>query len=101
MLYDLYFHDDFDGHAASAVVLAFLRSRGDDAGHFVPVKYDIIPEWLDEDFFNKHKLFKGKRNLAVVVDFPYHPKAAFWFDHHLLPFRKKVWGDKFKPDQSH
>lgn len=96
MKYDIYFHNDFDGHASAAVVLAFLRDRGDDIEHFVPVKYDIIPQWIDENFFAKHKLFKGKRNPAIIVDFPYHPKAALWFDHHIKPFRKKGWEEKFK-----
>jgi hypothetical protein len=97
MNYDVYFHNDFDGRAAAAVVLAFLRSRGDDIEHFVPVKYDIIPQWLDEQFLAKNKLFKGKHNPAIVVDFPYHPQAEFWFDHHVRPFRKSVWEKKFKP----
>jgi hypothetical protein len=97
MNYDVYFHNDFDGRAAAAVVLAFLRSRGDNIEHFVPVKYDIIPEWLDEHFFAKNKLFHGKHNPAIVVDFPYHPQAVFWFDHHIRPFRKPGWEKKFKP----
>jgi oligoribonuclease NrnB/cAMP/cGMP phosphodiesterase (DHH superfamily) len=99
MKYDIYFHNDFDGRAAAAIVLAFLRSRGDDIGHFTPVKYDVIPQWLDERFFEKHKLFKGRRNPAIIVDFPYHPAAAFWFDHHIRPFRKNGWEGKFTPDK--
>lgn len=99
MNYDVYFHNDFDGRAAAAVVLAFLQSRGDDIEHYVPLKYDIIPQWLDENFFEKHKLFKGKRNPAIVVDFPFHPGAKFWFDHHMAPFRKKGWDKKFKQNE--
>src|SRR6185369_9979826 len=34
-----------------------------------------------------------------VVDFPFHPKAAWWFDHHGGPFRKKGWKEKFKPSK--
>lgn len=101
MKYDIYFHNDFDGRASAAVMLAFLRSRGDDIEHYVRVKYDIIPQWRDEDFFKKHKLFKGKRNPAIIVDFPYHPKAAFWFDHHLEPFRREGWERRFKEDRCH
>lgn len=100
MLYDIYFHNDFDGRAAAAVMLAFLRSRGDDIEHYVPVKYDIIPKWRDEKFMEKNKLFRGKHNPAIVVDFPFHPQAAFWFDHHLTPFRKPGWEKKFKPDRA-
>jgi oligoribonuclease NrnB/cAMP/cGMP phosphodiesterase (DHH superfamily) len=97
MIYDLYFHNDFDGCAAAAVMLSFLRSRGDDVRHYVPLKYDIMPQWTDERFFEKHRLFCGKRHPAIVLDFPYHPQAAFWFDHHLKPFRKDGWEKRFKP----
>ena len=99
MLYDVYFHDDFDGRASAAVMLAFLWSRGDDIEHYIPVKYDVIPKWRDERFLEKNKLFKGKHNPAIIVDFPFHPQAAFWFDHHLTPFRKPGWEKKFKPDR--
>jgi len=105
MKYDIYFHNDFDGRASAAVMLAFLRGRGDDIEHYVPVKYDIIPKWLNEKFLTNHALFRdGRRsrhNPAIIVDFPFHPQAAFWFDHHIRPFRKPVWGEKFKPDESH
>src|SRR5581483_8268760 len=101
MRYDIYFHNDFDGHAAAAVMLAFLRSRGDDIEHFVPVKYDIIPEWRHTDFFMRHKLIAGPvrgRNPAIIVDFPFHPGAQFWFDHHLLPFREPKWEGIYKKE---
>ena len=101
MKYDIYFHNDFDGRAASAVVLAFLRSRGDDIEHYVPVKYDIIPKWIDDRFLEKNRLFKGKHNPAIVVDFPFHPQAAFWFDHHIRPFRKDGWEKLYKRDRTH
>ncbi len=101
MTYDIYFHNDFDGRASAAVMLAFLRSRGDDIAHYIPVKFDIFPAWLDDRFFDKHPLSKGKRNPAIVVDFPYHPQVAFWFDHHLEPFRRKEWERLFKSDRCH
>lgn len=102
MKYDIYFHNDFDGYAASAVMLAFLRSRGDNIEHFIPLKYDIIPrdgktKWLDEKFLSNNKLFRGKHNPAIIVDFPFHPETTFWFDHHIRPFRKAGWDKKFKP----
>src|SRR5271170_6585603 len=105
MNYDISFHNDFDGRASAAIVLAFLRSRGDDIEHYVPIKYDIIPQWLNEKFLEKHKIFRdgqrARHNPAIIVDFPFHPQAAFWFDHHIRPFRKPGWEKKFKPDESH
>ncbi len=97
MKYDIYFHNDLDGRAAAAVMLAFLRSRGDDIEHYVPVDYYLVPQWLRRNFFANHKLFKGKHNPAIVVDFLYHPKAVFWFDHHPTTFKKESWRRGFKP----
>ncbi len=101
MTYDVYFHNDFDGRASAAVMLAFLRSRGDDIMHFVPVNFDLTKQWLDERFFVKHALFKGPRNPAIVLDFPYHPGAAIWFDHHPTTFKKEAWKKMFRKDRFH
>ncbi|OGZ53317.1 MAG: hypothetical protein A3B25_03720 [Candidatus Ryanbacteria bacterium RIFCSPLOWO2_01_FULL_48_26] len=86
MKYDIYFHNDFDGRAAAAVMLNFLRQRGDDIAHFTPVNYELKPQWESADFFLRHKLFKEKRYPAIVVDFLYHPGAVIWLDHHPTTF---------------
>lgn len=101
MKYDIYFHDDFDGRASAAVMLAFLRSRGDVIEHYTPVNYEIIPEWFKKGFFKKNRLVSGRHNSAIVVDFPYHPEAAFWFDHHPTTFKKESWRKKFRPSRFH
>ncbi len=101
MTYDLYFHNDFDGRASAAVMLSFLESRGHCIGHFVPVDFDLQTQWLDDSFFKKHHLFKGKRNAPVVLDFPFHPGTAFWFDHHPTTFKKKSWRKHFREDARH
>jgi hypothetical protein len=101
MLYDLYFHNDFDGWASAAVMLAFLEGRGDRIGHFVPVDFYLQAEWRQDGFFAHHHLFTGKRNAPVVLDFPFHPGTAFWFDHHLSPFKKEAWQKKFHEDEAH
>jgi len=101
MIYDLYFHNDFDGHATAAVMLAFFESRGDAIGHFVPVDYDLQPQWLREGFFKEHHLFSGRRNAPVVLDFSFHPGTAFWFDHHPTAFKKESWKAGFLPDKAH
>ena len=95
MTYDIYFHDDFDGRASAAVMFDFLRSRGDDILHYVPVDFDIQAHYLKDNFFTAHKLFRGKRNPAIVVDFIYHPKAALWFDHHATAFKRDDWKKSF------
>jgi hypothetical protein len=50
--------------------------------------------WYTEDFF-------GKGNPAAVVDFTYHPKAAWWFDHHSTTFKKPEWQPRFVSDPQH
>ena len=87
MTYDIYFHDDYDGRASAAVMLAFLRSKGDMVKNFVPVDYSIERKWPTMRF----------ERPAVIVDFLYHPKATFWFDHHTTTFLKPEWEKTFKP----
>lgn len=101
MKYDIYFHNDFDGRASAAIMLAFLRERGDDIEHFTSVNYYLLPEWLHEDFFERHKLFRGVRNPAIIVDFLYHPAAVWWFEHHPTTFKKLVWQKRFRSDKQH
>jgi oligoribonuclease NrnB/cAMP/cGMP phosphodiesterase (DHH superfamily) len=38
---------------------------------------------------------------AAIVDFLYHPKATFWFDHHLTTFMYDEWKEEFKPTTHH
>jgi oligoribonuclease NrnB/cAMP/cGMP phosphodiesterase (DHH superfamily) len=35
------------------------------------------------------------------MDFPFHPQAKFWFDHHEDPFEKPEWKEAFKPSPNH
>jgi hypothetical protein len=101
MTYDIYFHNDFDGRASAAVMLAFFSSRGDTVSRFLPVDYTIKSRWTKEDFFKKRNTAGRGGNPAVVVDFLYHPKAAFWFDHHETTFKLPSWEKRFKPDKFH
>ncbi len=94
MKYDIYFHNDFDGRASAAVMLAFLRDRGDDIERYVAMTYGSHDHWFDRN------VFKGK-NPAIVVDFTYHPAAAWWFDHHPTAFKKPEWKRHFRSDKQH
>lgn len=101
MIYDIYFHDDFDGRASAAVMLAFFRSRGDRVARFIPVDYSMKREFFRKDFLTKPNSLGGGRNPAVLLDFAYHPVAAWWFDHHETAFLKKTWKRRFKSDPQH
>lgn len=94
-VYDVFFHDDFDGRASAAVFLDFLKSRGSKIGRFIPVEHDLKETWIKS---NALDLVAGtkKRNPAIVVDFPYHPQAAFWYDHHPTAFRLPEWQKAFQ-----
>lgn len=86
MVYDIYFHNDFDGIASAAVMLKFLESRGDKVRRYVPVTYDIRPRWPKLKF----------RRPTIIVDFYYHPQATFWFDHHPTSFIRESWRRRFR-----
>src|SRR3989344_2805305 len=93
MKYDIYFHGGcFDGAASAAMLLWFLRQRGDSYGKFIPLTHPIDKKWW--------RKFSSKKPFAVV-DITYHPKAAIWFDHHPTTFIDKKWEKNFKPDLWH
>lgn len=93
MKYDIYFHNDFDGRASAAVLLVFFEERGDTIENYVPVDHgiEIKKKWPKLKF----------KNPAIIVDFYYHPKAVFWFDHHETTFIKPEWRKKYRQDKSH
>lgn len=96
MNYHLYFHDDFDGMASGAVMLNFLRSRGDDIISYNPIDYTpkVNETWVR---------FKFKKPF-ILVDFRYHPAASWWFDHHRSSFTAPAlssWGKSYKADKTH
>ncbi len=94
--YDIFFHDDFDGRASAAVFMDFLSSRKSKVGRLIPVEHDLADVWLKRDALNR--IAGSKRiNPAVVVDFPYHPQAAFWYDHHPGAIRLPEWEARFQP----
>jgi hypothetical protein len=71
----LRFHDDFDGIASGALLLAALAQQVPANTHAVAYSTDRA-SWLETN------LPRG----VAVVDFLYHPDAAVWFDHHHSPF---------------
>jgi hypothetical protein len=74
----LYFHAPcFDGLVSAALAWDFLEQRaGWTRVRPRGVNYGIRPRW---------PALKPKAEFAVV-DFLFHPRAAFWADHHATPF---------------
>ncbi|MBI2670208.1 MAG: hypothetical protein HYX20_03640 [Candidatus Yanofskybacteria bacterium] len=96
MNYHLYYHNDFDGTASGAIILNFLYSRGDSIASFNPIDYTpkLIASWVGYKF----------KKPFILVDFRYHPKADWWFDHHEVSFPRLVkteWKKHFRNDQTH
>jgi hypothetical protein len=74
----LYLHFPcFDGTISAVLAALFLKqTRGWNCKDIHPVNYHLQKEWLDT--------LLPKR--SAVVDFLYHPQAAFWADHHETSF---------------
>lgn len=89
--YNIYFHYDFDGIASAAVIFDFLKQKNSNVENFIAVNYNLKYKWPN---------FKFKKN-PIIVDFYFHPKAKFWFDHHETTFKKESWKDNFKQNKYH
>jgi hypothetical protein len=72
----IHYHRDFDGMVAGAVLGSILRERLDVPVRCQSVNYDQRENWLEFE--------TGKR--FAIVDFHFHPRAEYWFDHHPTTF---------------
>ncbi len=72
----IHYHRDFDGMVSAAVLARVLseRERGDIC--WKSVNYDQREDW--------HNFEAGAR--FGIVDFHFHPRAEYWFDHHPTTF---------------
>ena len=75
---NLHFHAPcFDGIASAVVALDYLEGPGGwSAATLWPQGNDARVRWLETHLPPK----------SAVVDFPYHPDAEFWADHHQTAF---------------
>ncbi|MEX1064155.1 MAG: hypothetical protein WD898_02280 [Candidatus Paceibacterota bacterium] len=91
--YHIYFHNDFDGVTSAAVLLNFFKKHGGGLASYNPIDYAV---GLKENWPN----FKLKQP-SIIVDFLYHPKVTWWFDHHTTSFIKEEWRKEYKNDETH
>ncbi|MEM6675541.1 MAG: hypothetical protein AAF726_22010 [Planctomycetota bacterium] len=80
------YHRDFDGMVSGAVLAHVLRERGE-SPILLSVNYDERKNWDD---------FEAGRRFAVV-DFHFHPRAEYWFDHHPTTFLSKELRERYEP----
>ncbi len=73
----IHYHRDFDGMASAAILAEALEATGrEQAVRWAGVNFDRTLDW--ESF--------GAGQRFAVVDFHFHPRAAYWFDHHPTTF---------------
>ncbi|MEM1449598.1 MAG: hypothetical protein AAF957_10170 [Planctomycetota bacterium] len=80
------YHRDFDGMVSGAVLAHVLRGRGEKPV-LISVNYDERAGWDD---------FESGRRFAVV-DFHFHPRAEYWFDHHPTTFLSPELRAQYEP----
>lgn len=83
----LYYHHDYDGLVAAAMVQATTPTELD----LRPVQYEPNLNWTG-------------RSLPPdtgIVDFLYHHEATFWVDHHVTTFASEAIRQNFRPDPFH
>lgn len=82
----LYVHKScFDGVISGAMASVMLETVfGRTIEKVVPVDYDLRHQWK-----------QAVTSESCIVDFLYHPRAAFWWDHHANPFVDTSWKASF------
>jgi hypothetical protein len=88
----IFFHRAcFDGVASAAMAAwLFEASKGEHSFDFEPVDYSLRTGW------ERKILGEG----SCVVDFLYHPKADFWWDHHATTFISAESRDSYQRRRS-
>lgn len=85
----IHYHRDFDGMVAGAVLASILSERDEEDIVLKSVNYDQRKNW---ESFSKDKRF-------AIVDFHFHPEAAYWFDHHPTTFLTPELRAQYEPNE--
>lgn len=81
------FHRDYDGLVAAAMVASCLP----EAPAFLPLDFSDNRAW-PVSLLAEH---------TAILDFPYHPRAALWVDHHDTAFVDEALARSFVPGPFH
>ncbi len=85
----IYYHRDFDGMASAAILADALEQTGrEQSVRWAGVNFDRTLNWEE---------FAVGQNFAVV-DFHFHRRARYWFDHHPTTFLTEEDASLFTPD---
>ena len=85
----IHYHRDFDGMVSGAVLARILREQRDDNVVVKSVNYDQRENWGEFE--------RGKR--FGIVDFHFHPRAEYWFDHHPTTFLSDELRNQYEPNE--
>ncbi len=85
----IHYHRDFDGMVSAAVLAHVLRLRDEGEIQWASVNYDQRTNW---DEFQRGRRF-------AIVDFHFHPRAEYWFDHHPTTFLKEEYRALYQPSE--
>lgn len=83
----IFYHRDFDGMVSAALLAGLLRGRGEQDVRWESVNYDQREDWTG---------FQRGRRFAIV-DFHFHPRAEYWFDHHPTTFLTPELREQYRP----
>ena len=82
----IHYHRDFDGMVSAAVLARILSDKFGEKAQWKSVNYDQRSDWLSFE--------AGKR--FAIVDFHFHPRCEYWFDHHSTTFLTEELRSQYK-----
>ena len=85
----IHYHRDFDGMVSAAVLAHVLREVHGEHAAWRSVNYDQRTNW---DQFERGRRF-------AIVDFHFHPRAEYWFDHHPTTFLSPELRAAYTPNE--
>jgi len=85
----IYYHRDFDGMVSAAILATILIDLFGERIQWQSVNYDQRRNW--ETF--------GSDARFAIVDFHFHPRAEYWFDHHPTTFLTPELRAQYQPSE--
>lgn len=85
----IYYHRDFDGMVSGAILASILIDTFGERIEWQSINYDQRREWTN---------FCSDSRFAIV-DFHFHPRAEYWFDHHPTTFLSPELRDQYQPSE--
>jgi hypothetical protein len=83
------YHRDFDGMCSGALLAFLLRTQRGERVRLRSVNYDSRATWIGS--------MPNER--FAVVDFHFHPRAEYWFDHHATTFLTPELRAQYTPNE--